>query len=773
MDVETVKPWTRPEITGAGRLPARPRLPVYRDRLSALRAPGMDKGAVLDLNGEWDFLFFPSPEEAFAAVNRHLDGRELTSPEWTPITVPGNWTLQGWDHPHYTNVVMPFPDSPPFPPASNATGVYRRRFRLPQRDHLEDSTGHKRAEDKRAEDKRGDDERIVLHLGGAESVAAVWVDGSFVGIAKDSRLESEFEISHALSPGGTDGGPTDGGPTDGGLNDLELSETERNDGGRNTLERNEIGQRDVDHELIVVVVRYSDASFIEDQDHWWMAGIHRDVYLRWEPRIHPSQVRLTPTLHDDNVSGSLTATIDVGGMEVGDTVGRPAPSGLGDYTVERIASLGPDGPVGVEVVVELCDTPGDVLHRPPGDEPNAPPTSATAEAVGRCLGIPGAHPLPDPASTRGNHVELHLDGFSVQPWSHERPYLYTVLITIREPSGGTVFGVWRQRVGFRRVEVRERRLLINGKAVLIKGVNRHEHSPDTGKAITRASMVEDISLMKHLNFNAVRTAHYPNHPDWYDLCDQYGLYVWDEANVEAHHYYNELCRDTRYSAAFLDRVQRMVQRDFNHPSVLVWSLGNESGYGPNHDAAAAWVRRVDTDRPVMYEGAIRAEWGQGVHQFWRGMNITDIIPPFYASVEALRDWAIHGGRTPDAAHLDRVAPGHRRDPAVAAPGTPDPRPLILGEYSHAMGNSNGGLADYFALFKTLPVCRAGSSGTGLTKASEKPTQRAEHSLPSVVTLETHPTTAIFASTASWAPIARRTPPLGSTRNWPNRSILPC
>ena len=121
---------------------------------------------------------------------------------------------------------------------------------------------------------------------------------------------------------------------------------------------------------------------------------------------------------------------------------------------------------------------------------------------------------------------------------------------------------------------------------MIHGANRHEHDPDTGKTVTRESMIRDLELLRRFNFNAVRTAHYPNHPDWYDLCDRYGVYLWDEANIEAHHYYNEICRDSRYTAAFVDRVQRMIQRDFDHPSVVVWSLGNESGYGPNHDAVA-------------------------------------------------------------------------------------------------------------------------------------------------------------------------------------------
>ncbi len=280
---------------------------------------------------------------------------------------------------------------------------------------------------------------------------------------------------------------------------------------------------------------------------------------------------------------------------------------------------------------------------------------------------------------------------AIHPWSGESPFLYTVTITIRETAletdgtiaagagrmdSGRIIAVYRRHVGFRRVEISERQLLLNGRPVMIHGVNRHEHDPDTGKTITTESMIRDLELLRQFNFNAVRTAHYPNHPDWYDLCDRYGMYLWDEANVEAHHYYNEICRDSRYTAAFVERVQRMVQRDFDHPSVIVWSLGNESGYGPNHDAAAGWVRRVDPDRPLHYEGAVRTEWGQGRYEFSRGRGATDIIAPMYAPVEEIVQWAASGADRHD-----------------------DDRPLILCEYSHAMGNSNGGLADYYAAFR--------------------------------------------------------------------------
>ncbi|MGH2345124.1 MAG: glycoside hydrolase family 2 TIM barrel-domain containing protein, partial [Chloroflexota bacterium] len=205
---------------------------------------------------------------------------------------------------------------------------------------------------------------------------------------------------------------------------------------------------------------------------------------------------------------------------------------------------------------------------------------------------------------------------------------------------------------------------------MIKGVNRHDHDDTTGSAVSRKLMEADILLMKQFNINAVRTSHYPNDPYWLDLCDRYGLYVIDEANVEAHAFYHEICRDPRYRHAFVERVGNMVERDKNHPSVIVWSLGNESGYGVNHDAAAGHVRSLDPTRPLHYEGAISRKGGED----WEGgRTATDLICPMYAPIADIVAWA--------------------------ESKTDDPRPLILCEYSHAMGNSNGSLADYWATFE--------------------------------------------------------------------------
>ena len=606
MEIVNLEPWRRPEITGIGRLPMRPRMPVYETAEEALAAEPHERGALVDLNGFWQFRLFHSAGDATQYI-RALDsgtGTRGIDDGWQEIEVPGNWTLQGWDKPHYTNIRMPFPDTYPEPPEYNPSGIYRKAFKLPKAQ----KGGLSRFS-----------QRLVLHLGGAESMAQVWVDGRFVGVAKDSRLESEFDVTETLGPG-------------------------------------------PEHELLILVVRYSDASFIEDQDQWWMAGIHRDVYLRREPAIHIRVMKLCPELMEDNATGRVTAYLELAGMELGDAAEAHR------ETTRR-------GPLGgleeirfpVRVTMRLLQIRG---------------TDDIVKVSGQFTGAPATDGHLHESSNRADRLRLVTEVCSIEPWSAESPVLYTILLELTD-SEGRMVGVYRQRVGFRRVQIDGRELLINGKAVVIKGVNRHEHDERRGKTITRQGMIRDLELLKQFNFNAVRTAHYPNHPDWYDLCDEYGIYLVDEANVEAHHFYNEICRDPRYTAAFVERAQRMVQRDFNHPSVIIWSLGNESGYGPNHDAAAAWVRHADPTRPLHYEGAVRSEWGQDSYDFSRGARATDIIAPMYAPVEEIVAWS------------------------ESEEGKADRRPLILCEYSHAMGNSNGGIEDYVAAFKKYEGLQGG------------------------------------------------------------------
>jgi len=455
---------------------------------------------------------------------------------WRTVDVPGLWTMLGDESPHYTNVVMPFATPPPFVPDRNPTGLYRRQFVLPR-------------------GWRG--RRVVLHFGGVEGVLHVVVNGRAAGIGKDARTPAELDVTELVHPTG----------------------------------RNEV---------LAAVVRWSDASFIEDQDQWWHAGIAREVLLYATGTTYIADVFARGELNGDLRDGVLAVEVRV------------------------------EGPRATEAELEAC------LLDPRGR--NVLTAALERNGVEHRLRAP----VPDP-----------------RLWSAEDPALYTLVVSLRRRSAESV----ACRVGFRRVEVADGRLLVNGRAIRVNGVNRHDHDDIRGRAVTRELMESDIRLMKQSNVNAVRTSHYPNDPYWLDLCDRLGLYVVDEANIEAHAYYHELCRDPRYTSAFVDRVRNMVERDKNHPSVILWSLGNESGYGPNHDAAAGWARARDPSRPLHYEGAIAGDWSGG-------RPATDVICPMYASVEDIEGWAAR---------------------------TDDPRPLILCEYSHAMGNW-GGLADYAAAF---------------------------------------------------------------------------
>jgi beta-galactosidase len=321
-------------------------------------------------------------------------------------------------------------------------------------------------------------------------------------------------------------------------------------------------------------------------------------------------------------------------------------------------------------------------------------------------------PLEEPVPTggnpylfRGRRAEFLREVRAPRQWSSEIPYLYRVLVSLIDAEGECREAV-SCRIGFRKVEIRGRELLINGRPVLIKGVNRHEHDDASGKTITRESMLADIRLMKQFNFNAVRTSHYPNHPLWYELCDEYGLYVVDEANIESHAYLASLCHDSRFAAAFLDRGMRMVQRDKNHACIILWSLGNESGCGANLEALAGWIRRTDPSRPLHYEGALEWDW-------YRDHPTTDVICPMYPEIADIVRWAKSG-------HGDR--------------------PLIMCEYSHAMGNSNGSLAT------------RGDGSTG----------------PTAVTSATTPTTGPSASTAWCGRTVHPIRPCSSSRSSPSR-----
>jgi beta-galactosidase len=435
--------------------------------------------------------------------------------------------------------------------------------------------------------------RIVVHVGGAESCLLLWCNGTFVGMSKDSRLEAEFDLTPHL--------------------------------------------RERTNTLAAMVVRWSDATWIEDQDHWFHAGLHRSVTLYSTEATHLADVAVTTGLEADRTTGTLAVDIRLGGP--------PVPEG---WAVEAIVESATDQPEGEPRKAEL----------------HAFRSETFAERV------IGAYAWPGPVA----HLEAELP--DIRAWSTEDPHRYRLLVTLRD-ADGEVREATTQWIGFRSVAIVDRDLLLNGERVLLRGVNRHDHHPDTGKTLSPHDMEKDVALMKRFGFNAVRCAHYPNDPTFLDLCDEYGLWVIDEANVESHARQVALCHDPRYHHAIVERVVRMVQRDRGHPSVIAWSLGNESGHGAGHDAAAAWVRANDPSRFVHYEGAIMHGWQTepGV-----GSTATDVVCPMYPAIDDIVAWAERGE---------------------------DRRPMILCEYQHAMGNSNGSLADYWAAFESTPGLQGG------------------------------------------------------------------
>jgi beta-galactosidase len=569
--VGPLKTWMAPEHLALNRLPMRSTLYPFPS-IATARGGMREKSPWFQLlDGTWRFRLASRPED----VTKADIAADTDRSAWAEVAVPGNWPLQGHGTPHYTNVAMPFADEPPFVPDENPTGIHAREFTVPA-------------------DWQG--RRVVVHLGGAESVLYVYVNGHAIGMGKDSRLPSEFDLT-----------------------DVVL-----------------FGQKNT---LVAVVVKWSDASFIEDQDQWWLGGLHREVYLYSTAPVHIADVHAAGSLENDWRDGRLTLTVKAGFPR------QPEE--------------------GWEVEVRLLDPAGKPVFKRP-----------------LCRTIPvGPH-----GEWPRSQVQFSEEVRRPLLWSAETPHLYTVVIALRD-AAGLLIECTSARIGFRSIEVRNRLLLVNGRRVLINGVNRHDHHETKGKALDRATLRLDAEMMKRFNFNAVRCAHYPNDPHWLDLCDELGLYVIDEANIESHDYYLQMCQDRRYAGAFLDRAMRMVERDKNHASVILWSLGNESGYAANHDVMAGWIRSYDPSRPLHYEPAVWNRPGTRVleqkHDLSLGDFATDIVCPMYPSLERIEAWATN----PD--HPDQR------------------RPMILCEYSHAMGNSNGSLADYFDLFEKYPCLQGG------------------------------------------------------------------
>ncbi len=462
-------------------------------------------GNYQSLNGTWKFHFSETPDDRPKTFYQ----TDYNTGSWDDIEVPGDWQLQGYDFPLYTNSAYPFPKNPPYVDNSyNPVGSYKRSFEVPS---------------------EWNGEEVYLHFGGVNSAFYVWVNGQEAGYKEGAKTPAEFNITPFLKEG--------------------------------------------KNEVAVEVYRWSDASYLQDQDFWRLSGIERDVYLFAKPKVNIQDFFLKASLDKTFENGLFSGTVFLENPK----------KKKGDYKVD----------------LKIWDDK-EIVFR----------SEKTVSLKGE---------VKDSIDFTGNMAE-------VKKWSAENPNLYTVTIGLSK-EGETLMAT-ATKLGFRTVELKGGNLLVNGKPVLIKGVNRHEHDEHKGHVISKELMEKDIALMKKNNINAVRTSHYPDDPYWYELCDKYGLYVVDEANIESHGFgYDEdktPANKPEFAKMHHDRIKRMVERDKNHPSVIIWSMGNEAGDGPTFVDNYHWIKQKDTTRPVQYERAERGEHFKERH--------TDIIAWMYADL---------------------------------------------------------------------------------------------------------------------------------------------
>ncbi|MCQ2394339.1 MAG: hypothetical protein MJ249_08625 [Kiritimatiellae bacterium] len=530
--------WNNPYVTQENRLPARTLLAPCASEAEAravaeLKQDRLTATYVQSLNGTWKFAWSKDP--SVRPVDFYKPGFDVSM--WKDLTVPGCWQLSGvYDPVLYSNITYPHAATPSDimsdPPKNfssficrNPVGSYRRSFTTP---------------------RAWQDRRVTLRFGGFSSGILVWVNGKKVGYAQDGRLASEFDVTDFLMPAGKP------------------------------------------NVLAVEVYRFTDGSFLEDQDFWRFSGLFRDVSLVAEQKDGLRDLTVTTTLSADYKSATLTVAQAVDGATLYDPAGKPVP---GAWKNDQLTVAAP------------------------------------------------------------------------RLWSAEKPDLYTLVVN----KGGDYFG---QAVGFRDVKIENAVLKVNGRRIRIKGTDRHEMSPETGYTVTRADMERDIWLMKSLNLNAVRTSHYPNDPMWYDLCDRLGIYVLCEANIESHgmgYGDKSLAHRADYKAAHIERAVRMIQTHRNHASIIGWSMGNEAGFGENFKAEFKAMKELDTTRPIQYE---RAPWDAAE---------SEIVCPMYARAAKSEEYVKNNPK----------------------------KPFILCEYSHAMGNSNGSIQDYWDVVKKYPSAQGG------------------------------------------------------------------
>lgn len=544
------------------------------------------------LDGTWKFRWTPVPDERIVEFYQ----TDFNDKDWVGFPVPANWEVNGYGTPIYVSAGYPFKIDPPRVMGEpkvdyttykerNPVGQYRRSFQLP--------TGW---------EARG---QTLLRFEGVMSAFYVWINGERVGYSQGSMEPSEFNITNYLHAG--------------------------------------------ENQIALEVYRYSDGSYLEDQDFWRFGGIHRSIHLLHTPdiRIRDYAVRTLPVSTDyQDFILQIDPQFSVYRGMTGK--GTTLQGVLKDASGREIATLKGD----VEDILDLEHKAGRMNEWYPQRGP-------------RKLG------------------RMSATIKSPKRWTAETPYLYKLHLTLLTAEGEVIEQV-EQAVGFRSVEIRNGQLLVNGAPVRFRGVNRHEHDPRTARVMSEERMLQDILLMKQANINAVRTSHYPNVSRWYELCDSLGLYVMDEADIEEHGLRGTLASTPDWHAAFLDRAVRMAERDKNHPSIVMWSMGNESGYGPNFAAISAWLHDFDPTRPVHYEGA----QGAGGEP---DPKTVDVISRFYTRVK--QEYLNPG--IAEGEDKERAENARWERLLEIAERTNDNRPVMTSEYAHSMGNALGNFKEYW------------------------------------------------------------------------------
>ncbi len=503
----------------------------------------------------------------------HFYKIEFNIDHWDEIPVPSNWQMHGYGIPIYTDKKYPY-------------SIKRRN--IPSIDHEYNPVGSYRIEF--TIPKEWDEREIFIHFDGVKSAFYLWINGKKVGYSQGSMTPSEFNITKYLQ------------------------------NGKNIL--------------AVEVYRWSDGSYLEDQDMWRFSGIFRDVYLFSTPKIHIRDFFIFSDLDDKYINALLNVRVKIQNYTTNQ---------FENYTLE----------------LKLLDEKDNIIS---------------------------VNPLKIKTFSIGNTDEIVIDFKNKvenpKKWSAENPYLYKVLLILKSPNN-KVLEVEQCRFGFRKIEIKNSQIYINGASIIFKGVNRHEHDPDHGRAIPYSRMIQDIEILKKNNINAVRTSHYPNHPKWYNLCDEYGIYILDEANVETHGLHRKLPKsDPKWTKAVVDRMVRMVDSNKNHPCIFMWSLGNEAGFGKNFYKMKEAALQIDSTRPIHYT-------------FDPKLKISDVFSSMYTTVDQLEKSG-QFKRVKRFFVLRQISPKHYRE-----------KPRILCEYEHAMGNSLGNFQEFMDIFERYDNCIGG------------------------------------------------------------------